>query len=87
MSYAPPISPAGSKSPSPIWRLSLKFYAEVFQMDLSIDTSGPNPMVVFPTADATARASRGISIPARRRKTGRPSILWFPTRWMRRARA
>jgi predicted enzyme related to lactoylglutathione lyase len=26
-------------------------------MDLSIDTSGPNPMVVFPTADATQGVS------------------------------
>ena len=36
---------------------SMKFYGDVFKMDLSIDTSGPNPMVVFPTADA----SQGVS--------------------------
>jgi predicted enzyme related to lactoylglutathione lyase len=36
---------------------ALTFYSEVFQMDLSIDTSGPNPMVVFPTADAAQSVS------------------------------
>ncbi len=30
---------------------SKAFYAKVFDMELTTDTSGPNPMVVFPTSD------------------------------------
>jgi predicted enzyme related to lactoylglutathione lyase len=58
---------------------ALVFYAQVFQMDLSIDTSGPNPMVVFPTADADQGVS-GHLYPGTRPKTGRRSIWWCPTR-------
>jgi catechol 2,3-dioxygenase-like lactoylglutathione lyase family enzyme len=52
MSYAPAHFACWFEIPVTDLEASLKFYAEVFQMDLSIDTSGPNPMVVFPTADA-----------------------------------
>ncbi len=30
---------------------SKTFYSKVFDMELSIDTSGPNPMVMFPTTN------------------------------------
>ena len=30
---------------------SRQFYATVFDLELSVDTSGPNPWVMFPTAD------------------------------------
>ena len=52
MSYAPTHFACWFEIPVTDLEASRKFYAEVFGMDLSIDTSGPNPMVVFPTADA-----------------------------------
>jgi predicted enzyme related to lactoylglutathione lyase len=52
MSYAPVHFACWFEIPVTDLEASLKFYAEVFGMDLTIDTSGPNPMVVFPTADA-----------------------------------
>ena len=57
MSYAPAHFACWFEIPVTDIDASMKFYGDVFKMDLSIDTSGPNPMVVFPTADA----SQGVS--------------------------
>jgi predicted enzyme related to lactoylglutathione lyase len=57
MPYKPPHFACWFEIPVTDLDVSMKFYAEVFGMELSIDNSGPNPMVVFPTADA----SRGVS--------------------------
>ena len=52
MAYAPAHFACWFEIPVVDIEASKTFYAEVFQMDLSVDTSGPNPMVVFPTAVA-----------------------------------
>lgn len=36
---------------------SMAFYATVFDMDLKIDDSGPNPMVIFPTTSEMTSVS------------------------------
>jgi predicted enzyme related to lactoylglutathione lyase len=50
MAYAPTHFACWFEIPVRDIDAAMKFYADVFQMDLSVDTSGPNPMVVFPTA-------------------------------------
>lgn len=52
MSYAPTHFACWFEIPVTNLEAARAFYAKVFQMDLTIDTSGPNPMVVFPTAEA-----------------------------------
>jgi catechol 2,3-dioxygenase-like lactoylglutathione lyase family enzyme len=50
MAYAPTHFACWFEIPVRDIDAAMKFYADVFQMDLTVDTSGPNPMVVFPTA-------------------------------------
>ncbi len=49
MSYTPANFACWFEIPVTDLEASKAFYAKVFDMDLSIDTSGPNPMVTFPT--------------------------------------
>ncbi len=57
MPFTPPNFAVWFEIPVTDIEKSRTFYAEVFRMDLAVDTSGPNPMVMFPTEDA----NQGIS--------------------------
>jgi len=57
MSYKPAHFACWFEIPVTDLEASKAFYADVFQMELTTDNSGPNPMVVFPTADV----SEGVS--------------------------
>jgi predicted enzyme related to lactoylglutathione lyase len=51
MSYAPIHFACWFEIPVRDLEKARAFYAEVFQMDLSIDEAGPNPVVYFPTSN------------------------------------
>lgn len=57
MSYAPAHFACWFEIPVTDIEAARSFYSDVFKMDLTVDTSGPNPMVVFPTE----RQDQGVS--------------------------
>jgi predicted enzyme related to lactoylglutathione lyase len=57
MPFAPPTFAVWFEIPVTDIEAARNFYARVFDMELSVDRSGPNPMVVFPTADPQSGVS------------------------------
>jgi predicted enzyme related to lactoylglutathione lyase len=56
MSSTPPNFTVWAEIPVTDMDRAIVFYNKVFEIDLKTDTSGPNPMAVFPTSDPAAAA-------------------------------
>ena len=57
MSHAPDHFACWFETPVRDIEAARAFYADVFRMDLTVDESGPNPMVVFPVKDPATGVS------------------------------
>lgn len=56
MSFKPENFTVWSEIPATDLDRAIAFYNKVFDLDLQKDTSGPNPIAMFPTADANGVA-------------------------------
>ena len=53
MSFNPEHAVAWTEIPVSNMDDAIKFYRTVFEYDMTLDTSGPNPMAIYPNKDAT----------------------------------
>ena len=56
MSFVPEHFTVWAEIPSTDVSKAMAFYSKVFDLELSLDESGPNPMVMFPSRDDTSVA-------------------------------
>ena len=70
MSFSPPNAVVWSEIPVTDMEKAMAFYAAVFDYDMKLDESGPNPMAMFPASDDATQGVHGHLYPGKPAQPG-----------------
>ncbi len=65
MSFSPPNAVVWSEIPVTDMEKAMAFYAAVFDYDMKLDESGPNPQAMFPARDGATKGAHGHLYPGK----------------------